>query len=63
MNNSVYLLLAGDSATSDGLAVAGYSAIKQASRPLEVCIFRRVLTRKIASLRTFWSGASEVHTS
>lgn len=62
MNNSVHILLASDSATSAGLAVAGYSAIKQTSRPVEVWVIQEGLDAEtIASLRTFWSGALEVH--
>ena len=62
MNNSVHILLASDSATSAGLAVAGYSAIKQTSRPVEVWVIQEGLDAEtIASLRTFWSGAYAVH--
>jgi lipopolysaccharide biosynthesis glycosyltransferase len=62
MNKPVHLVLASDSATSAGLAVAVYSAIKQTSRPLEVWVIQEGLDPEtIASMRSFWSGAAEVH--
>lgn len=62
MNNSVHLFLASDSATSAGLAVAVYSAIRRTSRPVEVWVIQEGLdTETIAALRAFWSGAAKVH--
>lgn len=62
MRKSVHLVLASDSATSAGLAVAVYSAIKHSSRPVEVWVIQEGLDPEtIASLRTFWNGVAEVH--
>jgi len=61
MNEPVHVVLASDSATSAGLAVAGYSAIKQTSRPLALWVIQEGLdTETTASLRAFWSGAAQV---
>jgi lipopolysaccharide biosynthesis glycosyltransferase len=58
----VHVLLASDSATSAGLAVAGYSAIKQTSRPVVIWVVQEGLDNgTVAELRAFWSGAAEVH--
>jgi len=61
-NNSVHLVLASNSATSAGLAVAVYSAIRKTSRPVEVWVIQQGLdVETIASMRKFWSGAAAVH--
>ena len=58
----VHVVLASDSATSAGLAVAVYSAIRKTSRPVEVWVIQEGLDAEtIASMRTFWSGAADVH--
>jgi lipopolysaccharide biosynthesis glycosyltransferase len=62
MSNPVHLVLASDSATSAGLAVAVYSAIKRTSRPVEVWVIQEGIDADtIASMRKFWSGAADVH--
>jgi lipopolysaccharide biosynthesis glycosyltransferase len=58
----VHVVFATDSATSAGLAVAGYSAIKQTSRPVALWVIQKGLDQAtLESLRAFWSGAAEVH--
>ena len=62
MSKLVHLVLASDSATSAGLAVAVYSAIKQTSAQVEVWVIQEDLDAEtIRSLRKFWSGAADVH--
>lgn len=62
MNSFVHVALASDSATSAGLAVAGYSAIKHTSRPVVLWVIQEGLdSETISALRAFWSGAAEVH--
>ena len=59
---SVHIVFASDSATSAGLAVAGFSAIKRTSRPVELWVIQEGLAPKtIEALRTFWSGAAGIH--
>ena len=56
------MLLASDSATSAGLAVAGYSAIKQTSAGVALWVIQEGLDAEtISSLRKFWSDAAEVN--
>src|SRR5277367_633831 len=51
INETVHVVLASDSATSAGLAVAGHSAIKHTSRPLALWVIQESLdTDTIASL-------------
>ena len=58
----VHVLLASDSATSAGLAVAGYSAIKQTSAGVALWVIQEGLDAEtISSLREFWSDAAEVN--
>ena len=58
----VHVLLASDSATSAGLAVAGYSAIKQTSAGVALWVIQQGLDAEtISSLRKFWSDAAEVN--
>ena len=59
---SVHIVFASDSATSAGLAVAGYSAIKRTSRPVELWVIQQGLDADtIEALQAFWSSAAEVH--
>lgn len=61
-SKSVHVVLASDSATSAGLAVAGYSAIKRTSRPLTLWVIQEGLDAEtLAAMRAFWSGAAEIH--
>jgi len=58
----VHVLLASDSATSAGLAVAGYSAIQQTSAGVALWVVQENLDAEtISSLRKFWSYAAEVN--
>ena len=58
----VHVVLASDSATSAGLAVAGYSAIKQTSAGVALWVIQEGLDAEtISSLRKFWSDAAEVN--
>lgn len=58
----IHIMLASDTATSAGLAVAGFSAIKRTSRPLELWVIQEGLEPEtIHALRSFWSDAAEIH--
>lgn len=58
----IHIMLASDTATSAGLAVAGFSAIKRTSRPLELWVIQEGLEPEtIRALRSFWSDAAEIH--
>jgi lipopolysaccharide biosynthesis glycosyltransferase len=62
MNEQVHLVLASDSATSAGLAVAVYSAIRQTSRPVAVWVIQEGLDAEtIDAMRAFWRGAAEIN--
>jgi lipopolysaccharide biosynthesis glycosyltransferase len=58
----IHIMLASNSATSAGLAVAGYSAIKRTSRPVELWVIQEGLDAEtLDALRSFWTGAAGVH--
>lgn len=62
MKNFVHVVLASNSTTSAGLAVAGYSAITHSSRPMVLWVIQEGLdSETLSALQTFWSGAAEVH--
>ncbi len=62
MSEPVHLVLASDAATSAGLAVAVYSAIRRTSRPVEVWVIQEGLDAEtIACMLTFWRGAADIH--